>query len=428
MASREDKEAMFLEYSELLNALDSGATTKITINNRRLNKADFEQTILIPMSDDGLDKYRTEYNKMLLDKATGANSIVQDKYVTVSVCKNEWSGYLTEDVFQNVLEENRSINNEASSDSIEEENKRFAKKQGISTIRDVINYAFSEYRDYNDFAIDNISDDEASTVYERRISTLKEYLDSGEETFTEKEKSFLIQQYENLDTPFYYEYMDGWSALLQNISTFILILALVIGFFVSGIFSDEFQTKADSIFFSTRLGRNKGVLSKIGAGLTIVSAFYAAFVFLYTFIVLSVLGTDGANCPIQLDLWRSAYNVTFLQAYLLIVAGGYIGTLFASMLAMLASALTRSTPTAIIVPFIILCAFPFLSRIITLPGLCSFFPDQLLEIYLDIKEAGLVTLGGKVTTIATVIVPVYAVICLILLPILYKVYKKTEIK
>lgn len=58
VASREDKEAMFLEYSELLNALDSGATTKITINNRRLNKADFEQTILIPMADDGLDKYR----------------------------------------------------------------------------------------------------------------------------------------------------------------------------------------------------------------------------------------------------------------------------------------------------------------------------------------------------------------------------------
>ena len=87
VASREDKEAMFLEYSELLNSLDSGATTKITVNNRRLNKVDFEQTILIPMAEDGLDKYRKEYNKMLLDKATGANSIVQDKYVTISVCK-----------------------------------------------------------------------------------------------------------------------------------------------------------------------------------------------------------------------------------------------------------------------------------------------------------------------------------------------------
>ncbi len=87
VASKEDKEAMFLSYSELLNSLDSGATTKITINNRRLNKTDFESSILIPLKGDGLDDYRGEYNRMLLDKATGANGIVQDKYVTVSVLK-----------------------------------------------------------------------------------------------------------------------------------------------------------------------------------------------------------------------------------------------------------------------------------------------------------------------------------------------------
>ena len=52
VASREDKEAMFLEYSELLNSLDSGATTKLTINNRRLNRLDFEKTILIPKTGD----------------------------------------------------------------------------------------------------------------------------------------------------------------------------------------------------------------------------------------------------------------------------------------------------------------------------------------------------------------------------------------
>lgn len=344
--------------------------------------------------------------------------------------KNEWKGYLTEDTLSKALEENRTINNskEALSDDITEQNKAYAKKQGIVSIIDVISQAFSEYRDYNYYAADNVSDDEVGAIYERRISALKEWFDSGEETFTQEEKDFMIQKYEDLETPFYYEYMDGWAALLQNISTFILILALVIGFFVSGIFSDEFQAKADSIFFSTRFGRSRGISAKVGAGFCITTVFYVIFVLLYTFIVLFVLGVDGANCPIQLDLWRSVYNITFLQAYLFIVLGGYIGTIFASTLAMLVSALTRSTPTAIIVPFIVLCAFPFLSRIITLPGLCSFFPDQLLEIYLDIKEAGLVTLGGKVTTIATVIVPVYAVICLILLPVLYKVYKKTEIK
>lgn len=89
VASREDKEAIFLEYSELLNSLDSGATTKITINNRRINKNDFEKTILIPIQDDGLDIYRKEYNQMLLDKISGGNGIVQEKYITISVAKKD---------------------------------------------------------------------------------------------------------------------------------------------------------------------------------------------------------------------------------------------------------------------------------------------------------------------------------------------------
>ena len=66
VASREDKEQMFLAYSELLNSLDSGATTKITINNRRLNRANFEQSILMPMQGDACDVYRREYNQIHL--------------------------------------------------------------------------------------------------------------------------------------------------------------------------------------------------------------------------------------------------------------------------------------------------------------------------------------------------------------------------
>ena len=87
VASREDKEAMFLEYSELLNSLDSGATTKITINNRRLNRLDFERNYKMDYAGDFLDVYREEKNGIMLENATGANAIVQDKYVTISVNK-----------------------------------------------------------------------------------------------------------------------------------------------------------------------------------------------------------------------------------------------------------------------------------------------------------------------------------------------------
>ena len=49
VASHEDKEKMFLGYSEILNSLDSGATAKITINNRRIQKSKFEKTNMIPL-------------------------------------------------------------------------------------------------------------------------------------------------------------------------------------------------------------------------------------------------------------------------------------------------------------------------------------------------------------------------------------------
>ena len=55
-ASREDKESMFLTYSELLNSLDSAATTKLTLCNRRQNQASFEQSVLMSMRGDDLDK------------------------------------------------------------------------------------------------------------------------------------------------------------------------------------------------------------------------------------------------------------------------------------------------------------------------------------------------------------------------------------
>ena len=88
VASKEDKEAMFLDYSALLNSLDTGATTKITINNRRINKLDFEKTILLDDANDELDKYRHEYNQMLVNQAKNANEIVQEKIITISVYKD----------------------------------------------------------------------------------------------------------------------------------------------------------------------------------------------------------------------------------------------------------------------------------------------------------------------------------------------------
>ena len=87
VASEAEQKKMFLSYAALVNSLDCGATTKITINNRHLNRKNFEDSVLMKMEYDGLDLFRDEYNTVIMDKATAGNGIIQEKYVTVSVCK-----------------------------------------------------------------------------------------------------------------------------------------------------------------------------------------------------------------------------------------------------------------------------------------------------------------------------------------------------
>lgn len=88
VASAEDKTSMFLKYGDILNSLESGATTKITINNRRMDKREIARDILLPYRKDNLDEYREEYNRMLLSKTVGASSMVQDKYLTITAYKD----------------------------------------------------------------------------------------------------------------------------------------------------------------------------------------------------------------------------------------------------------------------------------------------------------------------------------------------------
>ena len=88
IASKEDKTAMFLGYSELLNALDSGSTTKLTICNKQVNRQAFEDTVLLPQRGDSLDGFVNEFNGMLEGKISGSSaSVEQERFLTVSVHK-----------------------------------------------------------------------------------------------------------------------------------------------------------------------------------------------------------------------------------------------------------------------------------------------------------------------------------------------------
>lgn len=348
--------------------------------------------------------------------------------------KQKWEGTLDEEALQKVLDEYRKINEEypIRQGDYTANMLHDSKVQGISEIKDMINIGFCKFRDFNYYRIDSVSKDEVGKLYENRVKSLEKWLGSedAEGLFDENEKAFLLERYGQLKAPLYYEDYDGWRSVLHYAQTIVMLVMLVSAFLVSGIFSNEFSWKADSIFFSTKYGRDKGTKAKLTAGLIVVTAIYWLFIALYSIIVLGVLGFGGGNVMIQTGFWywKSFYNITYVQLYVLTISAGYIGTLFCMLLSMLISAKTHTAVVAVTIPFVIFFLPLFLSNFHFLEGVLGLFPDQLLQINEIINLFNLYQIGGKVVGSIPIMMVIYPILCVVLLPIIYYIYHKTEIK
>lgn len=346
--------------------------------------------------------------------------------------QKKWSGPLDEAKIRKVIEENNKISQtpEAKSEDFQENDKAFHKKQGFQEIRNLLNYAYAEgFRDYNYFRADSLKPEDASKFYENRIVLLKEWLSGeGKALFSETEKEYLIKKYESLQTPFFYDYVEGWKQLFLYFPTILMILMLVLGYLISGIFAREFQWKADSILFSSMYGKNKAVSAKVKACFYIVTGIYWCTVLLYTGAVLLYLGADGAFCPVQANSsgWKSFYEMTNMEKYILCAVGGYLGCLFISFLTMLVSGKTKSSVAAVVLPFVLLFLPSFLSNINhpAAAGILGLLPDRLLQLAQGTANFTLYEIGGKVLDGIFLLFPVYSVFCALLLPVLKRMYRK----
>ena len=95
--------------------------------------------------------------------------------------------------------------------------------------------------------------------------------------------------------------------------TYVLLLAVVIGFLTAGIFSAEFRPGAEDIFFASKYGRSKAVKNKILAGVLVATIVYWVGVSILSLIAFSVMGTSGFFTPYQIDDPYSIYILKFVE-------------------------------------------------------------------------------------------------------------------
>jgi type IV secretory pathway VirB4 component len=85
-ASDEAADMIFETFGKLLNTFDATMLVQFTINNRHIDRKDFEKQILTKLRGDSLDELREENNQILRDKLKEGRSNMQHiKYMTVSM-------------------------------------------------------------------------------------------------------------------------------------------------------------------------------------------------------------------------------------------------------------------------------------------------------------------------------------------------------
>lgn len=227
--------------------------------------------------------------------------------------------------------------------------------------------------------------------YERRLEKIRNGLnmDYSYGNYTEKEKEFWMEKAEAVKTPFLFGYTRTWEFIWTNISL-LLYLFFVISICIAPIFAGEYQNRTDALILTAKFGKTK----LIGAKLIAVFLFSVGYLLLCTVIsvgsLMSVLGVEGYDLPVQLFSKDSPYDWTVLKAVavnlgVMLLMGAFVGAF-----SMLLSARSKNPLVVLAVDFLLIVGTIFIpfsknsrlfNRILYLtPVRCADF-SEVLSVY-----------------------------------------------
>lgn len=353
--------------------------------------------------------------------------------------QKEWSGTLDIDLLNKALVEIKRLDATPEYLSTDYTQNRIAQgwRQGIQEIRWLLCSSFAEdYQTFDERDACQVSPDSLEQFYENRVNLLHTWLyDSKEDgyyLFSDSEKQFLIDQYTSLKTPFEMDYAQGWIQASEHVTDILIYGVIILAFLLAGIFSDEFRWKADAVYYTSIYGRSHGTGAKISAGFLLTTVVYWLCTGSFSLIVLGSLGFDGGSCVVQSNVryWKSIYNLTFLQKYLLILIMGYLAFLFFGFLVMWVSAKSKSPVFAVMIPPVAIMLPKLLLNLNISDSLTKFtamLPDRLLDGNGVMKSMTLLSFGEMVTTTIPILIAIYFVLTIVWIILCYSEYRKKQI-
>lgn len=175
-----------------------------------------------------------------------------------------------------------------------------------------------------------VNPDELTGFYARREQAIDVFLESNGQIGAEKE--YLLNMAQKVETPFRYEWIEGWSQLLSSMVTDLgVVMALFLAIVLSPLFAGEWHDNTSSLILTTKNGWEKIALVKILTGFAFTVEFFVILVVPSVISQLFFMGTTGWDMPIQniKPLAIAPMNVLeaeiYEYAFALLGAIGYAG-------------------------------------------------------------------------------------------------------
>lgn len=250
-----------------------------------------------------------------------------------------------------------------------------------------------------------------------------------DQMLTEKEMGYWEEKGKQIETPFTYEYTEGWSNLFNYMYTVNYMILLMLAICLSNVFSVEYLRKTDAIILCSQFGKKHLYWAKVLAGITF--GVITAILFLGTTVISSicVYGSDGLDAALQIAFPLSSWNISIGKSVLILLAALLIISVLYSIVIMVLSEVLKNSVAVMAIPVGIMILtmmidIPYQFR--TASQIYDLLPTNLLAVW-ELWDDRLVSLFGKYLTNFQIAPITYLVIIILLIFVGKRIYQKYQI-
>lgn len=195
--------------------------------------------------------------------------------------------------------------------------------------------------------ISYVNPDKLTGFYERREQAIDDFLENSGQVGVEKE--YLLNMEQKVETPFQYEWVEGWSQLLGSIVADLgIVMALFLAITLSPLFAGEWHDNTSSLVLTTKNGWGKVAFAKILTGLAFTVEFFVILVIPSIISQMLFMGTSGWDMPIQNIKPLAIAPMNMLQAEIYEYAFSLLGAIGFAGIVMFISATVKSNVLALL--------------------------------------------------------------------------------